>query len=79
MGRDARIVPKFCVSETVPQHVTLCAQRSKKFFSGGVFYRFNCCTDVAVCRVGIPNAIHHIADYRQLTTDYYNEAIEEDS
>jgi len=54
VGRDARIVPKFCVREMLPHHVTLCAQRNKKFFARRVFYRFNCCTNVAVRRVGDP-------------------------
>ncbi len=39
------------VRTTLPRRATLCAQRDKRFFTRGVFYLFNCCTNVIVHRV----------------------------
>jgi hypothetical protein len=48
MLRVARIVPEFW-ARTVPEsRVTLCAKRDKEFLTCGVFYLFDCCTNVIV-------------------------------
>ncbi len=57
MLRVARIVPEFCARTRPESGVTPCAGRNKEFFARGVFYLFNCCTNVAgSCRFagGIP-------------------------
>jgi hypothetical protein len=68
VGRVARIVPEFCVSETLPLRVTLCVQRNKKFFAGGVFHLSNRCTNVVIRPMGDPK--RDPSHCRLPTTDY---------
>jgi hypothetical protein len=41
-------VPEFCARGTPEKRVTLAAARNKKCFARGVFYLFNCCTNVVI-------------------------------
>ncbi len=46
MLRVARIVPEFCACAGHGNHVTPCAERNKESSACGLFYLFNCCTNV---------------------------------
>jgi hypothetical protein len=56
MGRVARTLTEFCARVTPPDRVTPCACCNKGFLARGMFYLLNCCTNVAVRRVG---CAHH--------------------
>jgi len=66
MLRVARIVPEFCAHERPENRATPCAQRNKEFFTRGVFYLLDCCTNVVVCRAG---SAHHPAGNSSPTAD----------
>jgi hypothetical protein len=47
-GGVARIVPEFRARARPEKRITFAAARNKKFFAGGVFSLFNCCTNVVI-------------------------------
>ncbi len=48
VGRVARIVLEFCARANPDDRATPCAGRNKEFLARGVFYLFNCCTNVVI-------------------------------
>jgi hypothetical protein len=53
--RVARIVPEFWARTTLPRRATPGGPRNKEFLARGVFYSWDCCTNVVVRRVRDPD------------------------
>jgi hypothetical protein len=52
MARVARIVTEFCVLVMPQNRASPCARWNKEFLTRGVLCPFNCCTNVAIRRLG---------------------------
>ena len=65
--RVARCVRNYLTKRSTENRITSCAGRNKKFLPRGVFYLFNCCTNVVVsyCFTGIPAFFQKMWSNRQ--------------